>query len=102
MLAIGVALVFTVGLLAGSASAYLAIKTRTDNLQAQLTNDLQAGQRELEAGKASLEAANAKRDVSAVSEATTHFANAKRHFQAASQGADNSRLLRYMEDVPAI
>jgi hypothetical protein len=64
--------------------------------------DLQAGQRALEAGKASLTEANSKRDTSLVTQATAHFATAKANFLAASQLADNSRLLRYLEQIPAV
>src|ERR1700680_3146653 len=41
---------------------YVALKGRTDQLQASLSMDLQAGQSELEAGKASLTQANSKHD----------------------------------------
>ena len=64
--------------------------------------DLQAGQRALEAGKASLTEANSKHDTSLVTQATAHFAAAKTHFLAASQLADNSRLLHYLEQIPAV
>src|SRR5713101_4057203 len=91
-----------VAILAGAGGAaffgYANLKGRVDRLQALLTADLQAGQRELEAGKASLQAANTKRDVSLVTQAVGHFAAAKVQFQAAGQAADDSKLLRYLED----
>jgi hypothetical protein len=95
-----------VAILAGAGGAtylgYTNLKGRVDRLQAALTTDLQAGQRELEAGKASLLAANSQHDASLVTEAVAHFATARRLFQAAGQAADNSKLLRYLEDVPVV
>jgi hypothetical protein len=81
---------------------YDNLKGRVDRLQAQLTTELQAGQVELEAGKASLQAANSQHDASLIAQAMAHFAAAKRRFEAAGQTADNSKLLRYLEDVPAV
>jgi hypothetical protein len=86
----------------GTAVAYANLKTRADQLQAALTAYLQAGQRELEAGKASLTEANSKHDTTLVTQATAHFAAAKTQFQAAANLADNSRLLQYMEQIPAV
>lgn len=86
----------------GGGVGYGAIKSRADQLQAQLTTDLQAGQSELEAGKASLTQANAKRDATLVPAATAHFEAAKEKFLAAGNLADNSRLLRDLELVPSV
>ena len=90
--------------LGGGASAlgYVNLKGRADQLQANLTVDLQAGQRELEAGKASLAQANTKHDASLVAQAVAHFVTAKGQFLAAGQLADNSRLLRDLELLPSI
>ena len=56
---------------------YVNLKGRVDRLQAALTANLQAGQRELEAGKASLVDANNKHDASLVVAAAAHFVAAK-------------------------
>jgi hypothetical protein len=99
-------MVIVIAIVAGAGSAtylgYVNLKSRVDRLQAQLTIDLQAGQSELEAGKASLQAANTKHDPTLVTQAITQFATAKSQFQAAGQTADNSKLLRYLEDMPAV
>jgi hypothetical protein len=102
LIAAGVAVAIVAGLGGASYFGYVNLKGRVDRLQAQLTTTLQAGQRELEAGKASLQAANTKHDTSLIADAAAHFAAAKTQFQAAGQIADNSRLLRYLEDVPAV
>ena len=86
----------------GSALGYANLKNRTDQLQAALTAYLQAGQRELEAGKTTLTEANSKHDTSLIANATAHFAAAKTQFLAAGQLADNSRLLSYLEQIPAL
>jgi hypothetical protein len=87
---------------AGGASAgYLALKPRTDQLQANIAATLQAGQRELEAGKNALTQATGK-DANRAVEAGAHFAAAKVQFLAAGHLADNSRLLRDLELVPGL
>jgi hypothetical protein len=86
----------------GSAIGYATLKGRTDQLQATLTTDLQAGQRELEAGKTSLTQASTKHDASLVAQAVAHFVAAKGQFLAAGQLADNSRLLRDLEALPGV
>src|SRR5258707_10013624 len=96
---IAIAIVAAIG--GGSALAYLNVKGRLDRLQAALVVDLQAGQRELEAGKASLTQANTKRDQTLIKQAVDHFGTAKTQFLAASQLADNSRLLHDLEQIPA-
>lgn len=101
-LAVGVGVVILVSIGGGSALGLAALKNRTDQLQAALTAYLQAGQRELEAGKTALTEANSKHDTSLVTQATAHFAAAKTQFLSAGQLADNSRLLRYMEQIPAV
>jgi hypothetical protein len=95
-------LVAVAALAGGTVVGYVAVKSRADQLQAQLTTDVQAGQKELEAGKASLAQANAKRDAGLVSEATAHFASAREEFLAAGSLADNSRLLHDLELVPSL
>jgi hypothetical protein len=97
-----VVLIAIVALGGGSDLAYGSIKSQGDQLQASLTSELQAGQRELEAGKDALKQANAKHDVSFVTEAIAHFAEAKKKFVATSQIANDSRLLRYLEYAPAV
>jgi hypothetical protein len=82
--------------------AYVSLKGRAAQLQADLTVYLQAGQRELEAGKASLTQANTKHDVSLVAEAAAHFVAARGQFVAAGQLADSSRLLQDLEKVPGV
>lgn len=101
LLAVAVVVAIVIGV-GGAAVGYATLKPRADELQARLTADLLAGQRELEAGKASLTQANSKHDGSLVADAIAHFVSAKGQFVAASQLADNSRLLRYLEDVPGI
>jgi hypothetical protein len=86
----------------GSALGYVNLKGRADQLQANLTVDLQAGQRELEAGKGSLTQASTKHDATLVAQAVAHFVAAKGQFLAAGQLADNSRLLRDLEDLPGV
>jgi hypothetical protein len=99
-IAVPIVVVILAGLGGGGYLAYASLKTRAGQLQAALTVDLQAGQKELEAGKAGLTSANNNHDPALVVEAQTHFAAAKRHFQAAVRLADNSRLLHYVEYVP--
>lgn len=86
----------------GTSVGYLTLKPRADQLQAAITADLQAGQRELEAGKNALTQASSKHDTSLVTQADGHFVTARGNFQAASALADTSRLLRYMEFTPAL
>jgi hypothetical protein len=81
---------------------YAAVKARADQLQSRLSADLQAGQRELEAGKTSLTLANTNHDGDLVTAANNHFAVARGEFQAASQLADTSELLRYLERLPTV
>ena len=95
--------VAVVAALGGAADlAYVSLKGRAAQLQSDLTVYLQAGQSELEAGKASLTQANTKHDVTLVAEAAAHFVAAKGQFVAASQLADSSRLLQYLEKVPGV
>ena len=102
LLAAGITIAVVAGIGGGSALGYSALKTRADKLQAALTVDLQAGQRELEAGKASLTQANANRDVTLITQATDHFSAARTQFVAATQLADNSNLLRDLELIPVL
>jgi hypothetical protein len=102
LLAVAVAVVILASVGGGSAVGYANLKTRADALQAALTTYLQAGQRELEAGKTSLTEANSKHDTSLVTQATAHFTAAKAQFLAAGQLADDSRLLHYLEQIPAV
>jgi len=97
-----VAVVIVAGLGVAADLGYASLKGRAAQLQAALTVDLQAGQLELEAGKASLKQANTKHDVALVAEAVAHFVSAKGQFVAASKLADSSRLLQYLERVPAV
>lgn len=90
------------GLAGGSDLGYVALKGRADRLQAALTADLEAGQRQLEAGKASLQSANSKHDANLATQAFAEFALAKEQFQAASALADTSTFLRYLEYAPAV
>src|SRR5438309_2752734 len=73
---------------------YIALKSRADQLQANLTVALEAGQHELEAGKDSLNQANSKHDATLVTAAINHFVTAKTHFVSAGRLADDSRFLR--------
>ena len=102
LLAAGIAVAIVAGVGGTTYFGYVNLKGRVDRLQAQLTTTLQAAQRELEAGKVSLQAANTKHDTTLIADAVAHFAAAKTQFQAAGQTADNSKLLRYLEDVPAV
>ncbi|TAN34570.1 DUF4012 domain-containing protein [bacterium] len=96
----GAILILLVLVSAGTAVGYIALKPRADKLQAAITADLQAGQRELEVGKNALKQASTKRDASLVTEAVAQFVAAKGKFLAASQLADNSRLLHDLELLP--
>jgi hypothetical protein len=96
-----IALIIIAGISGASDLGYLALKSRADQLQARLAADLQAGQRELETGKTLLTQANSKHDVTLVAQAVNSFVTAKADFLSASQQADDSRLLRYLEFVPA-
>lgn len=87
---------------AGAGVGYAILKPRADELQAAITSDLQAGQRELEAGKNALTQASSRHDTSLVTQASADFVTAKGHFLAAAQLADNSRLLRYLELLPGV
>jgi hypothetical protein len=98
VLAVAVLIAIVVG--GGAAVGYANLMGRADQLQARLTADLQAGQRELEAGKASLTQANTKRDANLIADAVAHFVAAKGQFLAAGQLADNSRLLHDLEQLP--
>ena len=100
-----VAILWLVTLLAiggGTAAAYITIKSHVDQLQANLAATFQAGQHELEAGKDSLKEANTKHDPKLINQAVDHFVAAKVQFLAANHLADNSRLLKYSESVPAV
>ena len=101
LLAVAILVVVVVGG-GGAAVGYATLKPRADELQARLVADLQAGQTELEAGKASLTQANTNHDASLVVHAIAHFMAAKGQFLAAGQLADNSQLLRYLEEVPGV
>jgi hypothetical protein len=81
---------------------YLSLKLQAEQLQGALTSHLQIGQRELEAGKEALKQANAKHDAILITQAIDHFSSAKRSFSSASQVADESKLLRYLEYAPAV
>jgi hypothetical protein len=82
--------------------AYGSLKSQVDQLQSNLTIQLQAGQLELEAGKNALQQANNKHDASLANQAGSHFVTARGNFVAASQIADNSKLLRYLEYAPSV
>lgn len=99
MLAAVIGIVVCIG---GATIGYANLKERADQLQAKLTTQLQAGQRELEAGKASLTQANATHDANQVTQAIAHFGAAKAQFLAAAQFADDSRLLKELEKVPLV
>jgi len=98
-LAIVVAALAAIG--GGSTLAYAAVKSGAEQLQAQLTTELQGGQIELEAGKTSLELANKGHDTYWATRAVEHFAAAKGKFLAAGSLADNSQLLKRLELLPS-
>ena len=102
LIAAGVTVVLVAGVGGGAYVGYQVLKRQAAQLQAQLTTDLQAGQRELEAGKASLTEANSKRDLALVSQAKDHFEAAAAQFRAASGHADDSALLRAAERLPSV
>src|SRR5207253_10202694 len=96
-------IVGTVALLAGGSEiAYANVKSRAELLQANLTLELEAGQKELEAGKETLKQANADHDAYWAMRAGDHFAAARARFLAASELADNSRLLKALEFAPGV
>ena len=100
----GVLIVFIVLVSIGGALdlGYVSLKSNVDRLQADLTADLVAGQRELEAGKTALKQANANHDPTLVDQAIAHFSTAKDRFIETSQLADGSKLLRYLEYAPSV
>jgi hypothetical protein len=102
LLASAITILLVAGVGGTSAVGFASLKARADQLQAGLTADLQAGQRELEAGKASLTQANAKHDAGLVPIATGHFVGAKNEFLAASELADSSQLLHGLENTPGV
>lgn len=102
LLATLVVLVVIAALGGGTDLAYVSLKSQADQLQATLTNYLQVGQHELEAGKDALTQANAKHDTSLVAVATAHFTSAKDSFMTASRVANESKLLRYLQDAPSV
>src|SRR5437588_7591348 len=87
---------------AGASIAYIGLKPGADKLQAALTAQLQAGQRDLEAGKNALVQANSKHDNALITQAGADFVSARSDFLAATQLANDSRLLRYLEFTPAL
>jgi hypothetical protein len=102
LLATLIVLVVIAALGGGTDLAYVSLKSQADQLQSTLTNYLQVGQHELEAGKEALKQANAKHDTSLVAVATAHFASAKNNFLTASRVANDSKLLRYLQDAPSV
>ena len=102
LIAAGIAVVLVAGIGGGSYLVYGLLKRQVAQLQAALTTDLQAGQRELEAGKTSLTEANTKHDVTLIGQATSDFVAAEAEFRAAGQLADRSLLLRAAEKLPRI
>jgi hypothetical protein len=85
-----------------TAFAYTSLKGQSEQLQAQLTAHLQAGQNDLEAAKASLKQANTTHDEALIAQAKAHFTVAKAQFMVAGQLADSSQLLRRLEILPAV
>ncbi len=81
---------------------YSSLKGQANQLQAQLTDHLRIAQAELEAAKASLKQANAKGDPGLVAQAKVHFVLAGYQFQATRKLADNSQLLRQVEQLPVV
>lgn len=101
LLAATIILVTLVTLAGGTNLVYAAVKGGADQLQAQLTTELQAGQQELEAGKANLTQANKDHDTYWATRSMDHFAAAKQKFMAAGSLADNSQLLHGLELLPS-
>jgi Protein of unknown function (DUF4012) len=85
-----------------TAFAYTSLKGQSEQLQAQLTAHLQAGQNDLEAAKASLKQANTTHDEALIAQAKGHFAIARAQFMVAGQIADSSQLLGRLEGLPAV
>lgn len=85
----------------GTDLVYASVRSSAEQLQARLTNQLQAGQAELEEGKTSLTRANKVHDAYWAIRAGDHFAAAKEKFLAAGTLADNSQLLRDLELLPS-
>jgi hypothetical protein len=90
------------GIGGGAYIGYGSLKNQAAQLQANLTADLQAGQRELEAGKAGLTQANTTHNASLVPPAVAHFVAAEDQFRTAGQLADGSVLLRALEGLPQV
>ena len=81
---------------------YMSVRSQANQLQAQLTVHLEAGQSDLEAAKNSLKAANSTHDQKLITEATTHFTGAKAEFGLARQIADGSDFLHRVEGLPEV
>lgn len=102
LLVLGILVALFAAMGGGGAFAYVAVKSKAAQLQAQLTVHLQAGQADLEAAKASLKLANANHDAKLVGQAKAQFVAAKAQFQLTKQTADGSNLLRQLEYLPDI
>jgi hypothetical protein len=100
--AVLILLVVVAGLGGATDVAYGSLKSQGEQLQSNLTSQLQAGQRELEAGKDALKQANAKHDMTLVTRAIAHFDAAKGNFKTTSRLADESILLRYLAYAPSV
>ena len=101
---VALAIVVVIVACSGVASviAYASVKSQANQLQAQLTLHLQAGQSELEAAKSSLKSANANHDETLIAQADVHFTTAKVQFMVARQMADSSTLLGQLEALPSV
>jgi len=82
--------------------AYASVRGQVNQLQAQLTVHLVAGQTDLEAAKNSLKAANSAHDQKLITETTAHFTGAKAEFALARQIADRSDFLHRVEGLPEV
>ena len=90
------------GVVGTTGAAAFGVKSQADHLQAQLTDQLKAGQTELEAAKTSLKLANTNHDLKELGAAKQHFANARTQFDAAAKLADGSGLLKSIESLPTL
>jgi hypothetical protein len=81
--------------------AYNSVRGQVNELQAQLTVHLDAGQADLEAAKISLKSANSTHDQKLIADATAHFTGAKLQFGLARHIADTSQFLKQIEGLPS-
>ena len=102
LLILGLIVLILLGLAGGTVLGYAEVKTNANQLQADLSYDLQQAQQQLEQGKTTLEQANSKHDAGLAAQAATEFQKSRATFAGVAKKADGSQLLRYVELVPSV